>query len=360
MGRTVLITDITSYKAVVIARFLSRNYPELSIIASDHRPLSEKLHTRYVKTVERVPCSPREGRGYAMALGEIIRRRGVDVLIPVNSDEIRTLMKHRGELQGALDYVGSLEIYQQLDSKLAFAHLLKSTGLPRPADYETVDAPLPLVVKPALGSSARGVIYLKTQGARDSYRAREEAEPADCVVQEYVVGEGVGYSGFVENGRFLVGYAHRRVAEYPVSGGSSVIRERYPYDDLPVMERLVDSVLAAAPWSGFAMFELKRRRPGDFVFIECNPRIWGSIHQGLADGANYFEPLFGAGKAPRMVGHSVRTALSPLDLLAMAGYLSKGKLKTIGDCCSGLFRTRLDINPLSDPGGYLAMLARGA
>jgi hypothetical protein len=33
MGKTVLITDITSYKAVVIARFLARNYQDLSVIA---------------------------------------------------------------------------------------------------------------------------------------------------------------------------------------------------------------------------------------------------------------------------------------------------------------------------------------
>jgi hypothetical protein len=64
--------------------------------------------------VDHVECDPKDGHAYAIALGKIIRRRNVDVLIPVNSEEIRALMRHRAELHGTLDYAGNLELYQQL------------------------------------------------------------------------------------------------------------------------------------------------------------------------------------------------------------------------------------------------------
>jgi hypothetical protein len=149
------------------------------------------------------------------------------------------------------------------------------------------------------------------------------------------------------------------VAEWPVSGGSSVVRETYPYEDAAELRALVARVLAAVPWSGFAMFELKRRSPGGFMFIECNPRIWGSIHQGLASGVNYFESLLGP--ATGLVGNPrVRTELVPLSWLSLAGYLRGGRFDVVRDVASGWSRTALDINPLSDPLGFAALLARGA
>lgn len=358
---TVLITDITSYKAAVIARHLRWFHPDVRVVATDHRRFSRHVHTRHAPSVVRLSCGPEAGKAYAAELERVIASAGADILIPVNSKEIRVLVEHRAHLGAALGYMGERALYQRLDDKTKFAALVEEAGLPQPKSHESLDAPLPLVVKPAQGSSSKGVVYVKTEADREALKSRLGAKPVDHVIQDYVEGEGVGFSGFFENGRPLVAYAHRRVAEYPVSGGSSVVRERYPYADLPQLEALVARLLNIAPWSGFAMFELKRRGPGDFVFIECNPRIWGSIHQGLADSADYFEPLLGKGKARQQLAQAgPRTALLPLNLLAAAGYLGKGKFSKVLDLARPVLRQRLDINPLADPLGFLALLMRGA
>jgi hypothetical protein len=354
----VLVTDITSYKAAVVARFLKRHYPALTIIGADHRPHSRWLSSRWTDHHVVLPARPQAGEAYAGAMAEQLRRLQVGTLIPINSHEMRVLIQHRALLGPALDYVGDEATYRRLDDKRMFGELLEALDLPRPQMHASLDAPAPLVLKPVLGSSAKGVVYLRDQPAVAAAGRRLGMQPSDYIIQSHVHGEGVGFSGYFERGRIVVGYAHRRVAEYPVTGGSSVVRESYPYPDADELRSLVERVLSGAPWSGFAMFELKRRPDGELVFIECNPRIWGSIHQGLACGANYFAPLLGEADLAPVTPRS-RTELLPLSLLSLAGYLRRGRFDVARDVVSGWGRTRLDINPVTDPRGFLALLSRG-
>ena len=356
---TVLVTDISSYKAVVVARFLKQAYPGIVIVGTDHRAVTLKFRTRWVDFVELLPPPDKSPTRYVEALVKVARKFSVDQLIPVNSVEVRGLMEHRHCFGTLLDYVGGTELYRQLDNKRSFAELVSDHGLPQPRLWPDLNAPLPLVVKPMIGSSSNGVRYVFTEAERQAAIAELDTAPQDCVIQEYVVGDGVGYSGFFCAGKPVVCYAHRRVAEYPATGGSSVVREGYPYSDLSELEALVVRLLAVAPWSGFAMFEFKRRGPGDFVFIECNPRVWGSIHQGLACGVNFFEPLLGFAPRPLPI-RTVRTRLSPLHLLALAGYARSGRWDVVSDVLRSFPGTKADIHPLLDVGGYIALLARGA
>lgn len=357
---TLLVTDITSYKAAVIVRHLRGRWPNVRVVTTDHRSYARYIRTRYAPDVHILDCRPGDGERYARTLGELVIREKVDLVIPVNSKEIRTLVDYRQHLGSALDYMGASDTYRQLDDKASFAQLLDKVGLPNPRSHKTLDGPLPLVVKPSQGSSAKGVNYLNSEEERAALKAKLGLVPQGYVIQDFVDGEGIGFSGYFRNGRALVSYAHRRIGEYPISGGSSVVREQYPYDDLPKLEALVARLLSAAPWSGFAMFELKRRGPSEFSFIECNPRVWGSMHQGLADGCDYFGPMLD----PNWTSISskptnVRTVLLPLNLLAFVKYLLAGQPRKAFGVMSGIRWQRADVQPLKDPLGFLALLLRG-
>ncbi|MBK8458555.1 MAG: hypothetical protein IPL47_16715 [Phyllobacteriaceae bacterium] len=108
------------------------------------------------------------------------------------------------------------------------------------------------------------------------------------------------------------------------------------------------------------MFELKRTDSNNFCFIECNPRIWGSIHQGLMDGVDYFLPLLGPAEVKIQTPEiSIKTALFPLNLLAAFGYWRTRQGDRARDILSGFSRQYLDIHPFLDPFGILALLLRG-
>ena len=357
---TLLVTDITSYKAAVVVRHLRGCWPDVRVVTTDHRGYARLIHTRYATDVRVLDCTPEDGERYARALGELVASEKVDVVIPVNSKEVRTLVDHRQYLGSALDYMGPSDIYYQLDDKALFAQLLDKVGLPSPRCHRTLDVSLPLVVKPSQGSSAKGVNYVHSEEDRAALKTKLGLVPQGYVIQDFVNGEGIGFSGYFRNGQPLVSYAHRRIGEYPTSGGSSVVRERYPYEDLPELEALVAQLLTVAPWSGFAMFELKRRGPNDFSFIECNPRIWGSMHQGLADGCDYFAPMLGLGRTsifPKST--AVRTALVPLNILAFAKYLLAGQPRKAFGVMANIWKQQADVQPLKDPLGFLALLLRG-
>lgn len=358
MRKRVLITDISSYKAIVVARYLRKWYPELYIVGVDHRKSTRWVGTKWVDKRVVLHVEPCESSRYVAALRACAEDSAIDILIPVNSNEVRAIMQFRESLAEYVDYMGVNEIYRALDDKHEFQKLLEKQGLPSPKSFISLDDIIfPAVLKPRQGSSARGVQYLYSKRDVDRARRKLGGDQNSYIIQEYIDGMGVGYSGTFLEGTIIVGYAHRRVAEWPISGGSSVVREACSYADQVRLRELVQGVMEVAPWSGWAMFEFKRRENGDFVFIECNPRIWGSIHQGLANGVNYFSTLFGSGKAGD-AGQAVRTKLIPLSWISGIAYFLRGDMRRLSDMAAGVGNTMSDVSPLQDPGGFIGSLLK--
>lgn len=348
--RRALVTDATSYKAAVVVRHLRRYHPDVRVATADARPLSRWLHTRHSHRHLVLRHGAEAGAAYVAELRDLVDRERIDVLLPVHSTEMDLLLRDREAFGGALDYWGSLEAFRHLDDKGQLYRLARAAGIRCPEVFPTLEAlRLPAVAKPARSSSARGVRYLRTAGDVAAYRA---APGEGDILQEYVAGAGVGYSVFAQGGAILAGYGHRRLAEYPVTGGSSVYREGFDDDEMVDVAR---RVLGVTSWSGFAMFEFKLTPAGERVLLEVNPRIWGSIHQALQGGAPLLEPLFGAavGLTPR----THRTYFSPAVYLALARYLARGETRPAMTFLSRPWRNRADIH-LTDPGAWLGSFLR--
>jgi hypothetical protein len=349
----VLVTDATSYKAVVVTAFLKSRYPDLSVFTSDWRRGSRALHTRRSDGHFVLRHRPADG-AYAEELRRLCESLAVDLLFPVNSREMEVLLRDRDAFGGRLSYFGDPEAYESLNRKDRLSELARECGVRVPEAFPDVSRlRLPAVAKPVASSAAKGVRYLLHEADVRRFRARPPGE--EYVFQEYVAGEGAGYSLFARDGRVLVGHGHRRLAEFPVSGGSSVYRESCPE---PAMADAAARIVARSRWSGFAMFEFKRTAAGDHYLLEVNPRIWGSINQGLQSGANYFEPLLGPAAVPVPVLPGVRTFFSPLVYAALATYALKGELRPLHAFLGSLSRNRADIGLVQDPRAWLGSALR--
>ena len=105
------------------------------------------------------------------------------------------------------------------------------------------------------------------------------------LLQEYIEGEGFGYFALIDKGELLAQFAHRRLREYPLSGGSSTLREGIA----PArMQELGCALLKAMDWSGVAMVEFRRdRRDGEFKVLEVNGRWWGSLPLANGSGVHF-------------------------------------------------------------------------
>jgi len=109
-------------------------------------------------------------------------------------------------------------------------------------------------------------------------------------------------------------------------------------------------------WSGFAMFEFKLTEDNELYLIEVNPRLWGSVNQGLCNGVNYFEQLLGEKDVP--AGRNVNTYFSPFVYLSLLLYIFKGRFFPLCEFVKGIGGNKSDISIFADPKGWFGSLVR--
>ena len=270
----ILIGEISSNKAIVIARFLKEHYDQVYIVSYDYAGFTKKIHSRFSDEHYVIPFVDRQQ--YVRELADMCSKLSIDLFIPVHSNYIGDILQHKALFGSVLDYVGSYDTYVQLHDKKRMQHQVQRLGIPMPVEYVDFEqAVVPFVAKPTNQSSSKGVTYFRTEDEKKNSNAEDYK---GYIYQSYVVGEGCGYSVYAYEGRILAGYGHKRLMEYPVSGGSSVYRTPYEHPD---MRNYAEIILSKIKWSGFAMFEFKLSPNGDLYLIEVNPRIWGSVNQGL-------------------------------------------------------------------------------
>lgn len=140
--------------------------------------------------------------------------------------------------------------------------------------------PMPVVVKPAFGekfgitAKDRYAIAKTSDEALSAYRKFIEVTGEAPIVQEYLNGDGFGCSILAKNGEIIISLCHRRIREYPVSGGPSACCLSV---DMPVLREHASKMVKAVNYTGVAMFEFKSNKNGELFLLEINPRIWGSF-----------------------------------------------------------------------------------
>ena len=152
---------------------------------------------------------------------------------------------------------------------------------------------LPCVVKPHRsvvgdGGSMRRltVTHVDTEAAAASLAAEYPKSAYPLLVQERIAGPGEGLFLLVDAGIVYCAFAHRRIREYPVSGGASTYRESI---ELPTgLAEQCARLLVSVGWSGVAMVEFKRSAAdGRAYLMEVNGRLWGSLKLALDSGVDF-------------------------------------------------------------------------
>lgn len=354
--RNILLTDCSSYKAIIVANFIKRKYPHTVISGLDKSPLFRSIHSRYFAKVH-IISGHTDKKTYSDTLEAIVSREGIDLIIPVKSNDLDNLLVDRNKFIRQMAYWGDYESYRMLSNKYNLSVLLKKLNILHPQTRNDIEALKPgTVLKLTDSSSAKGIYYIETEDDVAEY-ANIFKDRKDFVIQEYIKGEGVGYSVFAVDGNIIIGYGHRRLMEYPITGGSSVYRETYFH---PNMAIIASQLLKETNWSGFAMFEFKLSRDNQLYLIEVNPRIWGSIHQGLVNGVDYFSWLLGdkTQKHELTAPQNKRTYLSPLIYKAMLGYILKGKGSKLIPFVKTMGNHKPDVSFFSDALGYISVILR--
>ena len=383
----VLVTDASENAALAIIRSLgSKGIP---VAAGDHRIPSPGLASKYCTLRLRYPDPHRDKRAFLRFVLNLVRRERFDLIIPVTDITASIISAHKKELEEhARVAIPDFGVFVKALDKAMTVKIAQENGIPCPRTFFPEDVGdvkevariirYPAVIKPRMKiawSGNRAVMLKVTErniayGPEDliSKYERLVSEYAPFLVpdnlplvQEYVPGVGCGVELLMARSDVKAFFMHRRLREYPPTGGASTLRVSIRD------ERLYDlgvRLLRAMEWEGVAMVEFKLDpRDGVPKLMEVNGRFWGSLPLAIASGVDFpylLYQLMVEGDVEPPGGYEigvVRRWLLPGDMLWLLSSLAHGGgIRCIRDFVSA-FRFPCDIVSADDPSPSLAALA---
>jgi predicted ATP-grasp superfamily ATP-dependent carboligase len=292
-GMSVLVTDEHYKHTLGIVRRLGQAGVNVTLMANSSQSLVAL--SRHCKNILQVPEG---GIGPLVeATLKAVQETNFDLLLPVGFTTTLAITHRRAEFERFVRLqLASPEKIELAANKKCMAELASTVDVPVPrtslpsskAEWNTLakDFTYPVVVKPLMETAGRSVSYAMDQnellalGDSGSYFS-----PPSLLLQEYIPGFGCGFFATYRNGTCSRVFMHRRLREYPASGGVSTCAESF-YD--AKLELYGRRILDALSWHGVAMVEFRYdERDGEFKLIEVNPKFWGSLDLALEAGADF-------------------------------------------------------------------------
>ncbi|HEX7049648.1 MAG TPA: ATP-grasp domain-containing protein [Longimicrobiales bacterium] len=311
---SILVTDAEQRAALAAVRSLGRAGHEVSVCASREAPLAGA--SRYARRVATVPDPLGDAAGFVTALRRLVDEWGIDILLPFSEAALLAVLPARDAFAGIQIPFPDHERFARICDKPAVLEAARAVGIAVPAQWR-LDAPpqrgalpegmrFPLVLKPARsvieGRAGRIKSSVVHVADADALRAALERMPPGAypvLVQERIIGPGVGVFLLVWADEVLASFSHRRIREKPPSGGVSVYRESIRLD--PALLDASRALLRRFGWEGVAMVEYKvERATGTPYLMEINGRFWGSLQLAIDAGVDFPGLLVAAAQGRRM------------------------------------------------------------
>lgn len=180
------------------------------------------------------------------------------------------------------------ELFEQLYDKWRFATLLEELSLPGPRtmlircaeDLERCEIKPPVIIKPSQGEAGLGIQTASTlDELRRIVEARADLEENPIVVQSYIPGADIDLSLLADRGRCVAWTIQQRAQ----NGAMRFL-------DRPDVLELGEELVRRTGYHGVMHLDLRiDDRDGRVLFIESNPRFWGSLCYSVWSGVNFLD-----------------------------------------------------------------------
>lgn len=374
----VLVLDGQQRSALATVRALGRR--GVPVWVGESRADCLAGRSRYCRGTVVLPSPEREPDRYVGAVADVMRDKGLGVLLPMTDITTATLLRERERLGNVALPCPSFATYDALSNKYRLFQKARALGLDMPQTVffddpseltpSAVPFEYPVVLKPAYSRVRLPQGWLSTavrfahsfDELQVMVRAAEWLGHCPFMVQAYMEGEGQGLFALYDRGRPVVLFCHRRLREKPPSGGVSVLCESAPVD--PRLRASAERLLGDVGWHGVAMVELKVSRDGTPYLMEVNGRFWGSLQLAVDAGVDfpYLAYQLANGEQPvapedYRVGVRSRWLMGDLDRLYLVlkdGAMSGGqKWREAWEFMKFMQRgTRFEVNRLGDMGPF--------
>ena len=273
----VLVTDAHFKNALCAIRNLGQH--GCDVVAGSERRWAQGFYSRYCRRRVTYP-PPRAPERFIPYLRALAAREGIDVILPIGDRCVSVVSAHRDALGKRVRVpVADWDAMQVAASKARTVDLARRLGISVPRTYASMGEVerYPVVVKACEGSG-----WVRYVNRPEEFPVTAGAE---TIIQEYVPGEARAMFALYDRGTAMAVFQHRRLREFPATGGASTAAESI-HD--PVLTDLGLRLLDALHWHGVAMVEFKWNPvDGRYTLMEINPKFWGSLDLAVAAGVEF-------------------------------------------------------------------------
>ena len=297
-----LVTDGEQRSSLAVVRSLGR--AGFTVLVVERGTSSLAGVSRFAAGRFRAPDALEHPDRFAEAVAQLARDLDVDVVLPITDASVLALLGVRERLGHAVVPFPSLDAFRRISDKGMVHAEASQLGIAVPAQCEIADPragaaldaaslTFPLVIKPGRSTTevAGRLVKLEVSYAGDAGELRDRlaalpAEAFPALLQQRIVGPGIGIFQLLWDGRLVATFAHRRLREKPPAGGVSVYSESVAAD--PGLAQRSRELLERFGWQGVAMVEYKVDAGSGVPYLmEVNGRFWGSLALAIDAGVDF-------------------------------------------------------------------------
>jgi predicted ATP-grasp superfamily ATP-dependent carboligase len=293
----VFVTDGQWRKTLAVVRSLGEK--GIKVTVGENIRLATSLFSKYATKRVVYPSPGTRPGAFIEYLIKELKENSYDVLFPMEEETLLLVAKNK-EKFSKLTYLllpdyGKIEFAR---NKKSIVKKAQELNIPCPKTYfiENIEEleeiakkiEYPVVIKPQVSFGSYGIKRARTKEELISkYKEVHKIYPFP-LIQESIPqeGEAFGVSAlFTKNSELRAVFVHKRLREYPVTGGPSTLRESVKNEKV---RKLGLRLLKALNWVGVAMVEFKvDPRDGEPKLMEVNPRFWGSLRLAILSGVDF-------------------------------------------------------------------------
>jgi predicted ATP-grasp superfamily ATP-dependent carboligase len=383
----VLVTDASERAALAVIRSLGEK--GIDVVAGDSSSFNAGFISKYCKRRILYPSPKKSKSRFIKAITHLVKKENFDLIIPVTDFTGIPISEYKEELEtnvrvAAPNYATSMKAFDKAQS----IEIASKNNIPHPQTHFieeichvkklAAELEYPVVIKPRtsiiwlndqafkIKVTKRNYAFNKKEFVTKYYKIVKGLGNVGIVnmlplVQEYVDGTGYGVEALIHNSKPIAVFVHKRLREYPITGGASTLRVSIKNEKLSILGL---KVLKAMKWEGVAMVEFKGNEELTKVnFVEVNGRFWGSLPLAIAAGVDFPYLLYQCiinGNLSSLDGYFVgvkKKWLVPGEFLWFLSSVLDGK--NVVDCVNefmGALGVSDDIFELSDPMPFFGAL----
>ena len=362
--KTVVITDGKYRSSIAAARMLGRAGYRIIVTQTRGDETGEPpvFSSRYVSESRWIDGAANDP-DYPDRLLDLLAGYDHPVLLCVGAASLNAVSAHQEAFAAVCDFlIAPPDVLDSLNDKEAVHRRCLELGIPVPRQYACKPEAYPVVIKPHCGekfglkAAQRYAVAANEQEFDRHYERMSQFDPHP-IVQEKIVGDGEGVSLLLgRQGELLGALCHRRIREYPMTGGPSTCCVSF-YDEDMIARAY--ALLKSFGFCGLGMVEFKGGR-----VLEVNPRIWGSFP--LTEQAQSpMAALYAAAAAGEPVSYTsgdyrvgVHMRFLLNDTAAVLDYLRHGKVGKALGVVPDLLRAKEALGAGDDRAPFRAYLKR--